>query len=68
MEGLVLMGIFYVVLALLWVVWLAPKQTRQRRERIQKELEEKAKANTDSATDNSTSPGNPKRETGPATR
>jgi hypothetical protein len=68
MEGLVLMGIFYIVLALLWVVWLAPKQTRQRRERMQKEMEEKAKANADLVPDNAPSPGNSTRETGPATR
>lgn len=66
MEGLVLMGIFYVVLALLWVVWLAPKQTRQRRELLRKQMEEKAKAKGELATESSSSQNNPKRETGPA--
>ena len=51
MDGLILCGLFYLALGVIWVLYIAPKQARERRARMQEHLGEEGYSPGDTSAD-----------------
>ncbi len=51
MEGLIILGLFFLFLALIWAVYLAPKASRERQEEFMRRLEKAEESHGDTPAD-----------------